>query len=62
MQSKKTCSIHCNLHLNWGGGGGGGQASQKLLAELIITLHMSNQQHKSESNGPINVGSYANSV
>ncbi len=32
--------------------------SQKLLAELTINLHMSNQQ-KSEVNCPMNVVSYA---
>jgi len=38
---------------------GGILKSQKLLAELTIKLHMSNQQHKSEINCPMNVVSYA---
>ncbi len=38
---------------------GGTLKSQKLLAELTIKLHMSNQQQKSEINCPINVVSYA---
>ncbi len=32
---------------------------QKLLAELTIKLHMSNQQQQSEINCPMNVVSYA---
>ncbi len=38
---------------------GGILKSQKLLAELTIKLHMSNQQQKSEINCPMNVVSYA---
>ncbi len=38
---------------------GGILKSQKLLAELTIKLHMSNQQQKSEINYPMNVVSYA---
>ncbi len=38
---------------------GGILKSQKLLAELTIKLHTSNQQHKSEINRPMNVVSYA---
>ncbi len=41
---------------------GGILKSQKLLAELTIKLHMSNQQHKSEMNCPMNVVSYAGLV
>ncbi len=37
---------------------GGILKSQKLLAELTIKLHLSNQQQKSEINYPINVISY----
>ncbi len=38
---------------------GGMLKSQKLLAELTIKLHMSNQQQKSEISCPMNVVSYA---
>ncbi len=37
---------------------GGILKSQKLLAELPIKLHMSNQQQQSEINYPFNVVSY----
>ncbi len=38
---------------------GGILKSQTLLAELTIQLHMSNQQHKSEMNCPVNLASCA---
>ncbi len=38
---------------------GGILKPQKLLAELTIKLHASNQQHKSEINCPVDVVSYA---
>ncbi len=38
---------------------GGILKSQTLLVEFTIKLHMSNQQHKSEINCPMNVVSYA---
>ncbi len=38
---------------------GGILKSQKLLAELTIKLHASNQQQKSEMNCPMKVVSYA---
>ncbi len=41
---------------------GGILKSQKLLAELTIKLHVSNQQQKSEINCPMKVVSYAKSI
>ncbi len=41
---------------------GGNLKSQKLLPELTIKLHLSNQQQKSEINCPMNVVSYAQIV